>query len=288
MRSPEPAWNRCCSPSRMRDVDRLALGGDLARVDAHDDLRVAGTGVHRVGVAELVGQRAVDERVGAELLDDVHDDRDAVRRAGGHDVERLGTEADRDVVLVVVGELADDRRAGRRRGRGQAGDAVEHRERADVHGRRADEAGDEHVGRGVVHVARRADLLQEAVLEDRDAVTHGQGLGLVVRDVDGGDAEATLQRRDLRTGLDAELGVEVRQRLVHEEHLGLTHDGAAHGDALTLATGEGLRLAVEVLRSRSRILAASSTRWRISAFGVPAILSAKPMLSATVMCGYSA
>ncbi|CPU66364.1 Uncharacterised protein [Mycobacteroides abscessus] len=39
---------------------------------------------------------------------------------------------------------------------------------------------------------------------------------------------------------------------------------------------------------RSRIFAASSTRWRISAFGVPAIFSAKPMLSATDMCGYSA
>ena len=94
----------------------------------------------------------------------------------------------------------------------------------------------------------RVELLEQAVLEDRDAVAHRHGLDLVVRDVDGGDAEAALQRGDLRTGLDAELGVEVRQRLVHEEHLGLTHDGAAHGDALALATGEGLRLAVEVLR----------------------------------------
>ena len=111
---------------------------------------------------------------------------------------------------------------------------------------RADEAGDEHVLRLLVQVARGADLLQQAVLEHGDAVTHGEGLGLVVGDVDGGDAEATLQRGDLRTGLHAELGVEVRQRLVHEEHLGLTHDGAAHGDALTLTTGEGLRLAVEV------------------------------------------
>ena len=111
---------------------------------------------------------------------------------------------------------------------------------------RADEAGDEDVLRVVVQVARGADLLQDAILEHRDAVAHGQGLGLVVGDVDGGDAEAALQRGDLGAGLDAELGVEVRQRLVHEEDLRLAHDGAAHGDALALATGERLRLAVEV------------------------------------------
>ena len=99
----------------------------------------------------------------------------------------------------------------------------------------------------LVQVARGADLLQEAVLEHRDAVAHGERLGLVVRDVDRGDAEAALQRRDLRAGLDAELGVEVRQRLVHEEHLGLADDRAAHGDALTLTTREGLRLAGQVL-----------------------------------------
>src|SRR5690606_40251125 len=66
-------------------------------------------------------------------------------------------------------------------------------------------------------------------------------------DVDGRDAEAALEARDLRTRLDTQLRVEVRQRLVHEEHLGLAHDRAAHRDTLTLTTREGLRLAVEVL-----------------------------------------
>jgi hypothetical protein len=37
------------------------------------------------------------------------------------------------------------------------------------------------------------------------------------------------------------LGVEVRQRLVEQEGLGLAHDGAAHGDALALTAGERLR-----------------------------------------------
>ena len=56
-----------------------------------------------------------------------------------------------------------------------------------------------------------------------------------------------LQRGDLRTGLHAELGVEVRQRLVHEEDLRLADDRPAHRDPLALATGERLRLAAEVL-----------------------------------------
>jgi hypothetical protein len=101
-----------------------------------------------------------------------------------------------------------------------------------------------------------------------------------VGDVDGGDAEAALQGGDLGAGLHAELGVEVGQRLVHEEALGLADDRPAHRDALALARRECLGLAVEV-GVRSRIRAASSTRLRISPLSMRAIFSAKPMLSAT-------
>jgi hypothetical protein len=87
-------------------------------------------------------------------------------------------------------------------------------------------------------------LLQQAVLEHGHPVAHGHGLDLVVGDVDGRDAQAALQRGDLRAGLHAQLGVEVGQRLVHEEHLGLAHDRATHRDALPLTAGEGLRLAL--------------------------------------------
>ena len=64
--------------------------------------------------------------------------------------------------------------------------------------------------------------------------------------VDRGDAEFALQRGDLGTGLDTELGVQVGQRLIHEEDLRLTNDCAAHSNTLTLATGESLGLAVQV------------------------------------------
>ena len=57
--------------------------------------------------------------------------------------------------------------------------------------------------------------------------------------------EALMQLLDLGAHLHAQLGVEVGQRLVEQEHLRIAHDGAAHGDALALAAGELARIAVE-------------------------------------------
>ena len=54
-----------------------------------------------------------------------------------------------------------------------------------------------------------------------------------------------MQRADLGAHLDAQLGVEIGKRLVEQKHLRLADDGAAHGDALALATGKFARLAVE-------------------------------------------
>jgi hypothetical protein len=67
------------------------------------------------------------------------------------------------------------------------------------------------------------------------AVAERHRLGLVVGDVDGRDAEAPLQLGDVRAHLDAQLGVEVGERLVHQEHARLADDRPAHRDALALA-----------------------------------------------------
>ena len=100
----------------------------------------------------------------------------------------------------------------------------------------------------VVELARRVDLLQHARAHDGDAVAERHRLGLVVGDVDRRRRRGALQPRDLRAHLHAQLRVEVRQRLVHQERLRVAHDRAAHRDALALAAGEVRRLAVEVLR----------------------------------------
>jgi hypothetical protein len=54
-----------------------------------------------------------------------------------------------------------------------------------------------------------------------------------------------VQARELAAHGDAQLGVEVRQRLVHEVRGGLAHHGASHRDALALAAGELAGLALE-------------------------------------------
>ena len=117
----------------------------------------------------------------------------------------------------------------------------------EVHLRHADKAGDEDV-RGVVEdLLRRGDLLDDAVLHNHDAVAEGHGLGLVVSNVDEGALDLVAQLNKLGTHLVTQLGVQVGQRLVHQEDLGVTHDGAADGDTLALTARERLGLTVEVL-----------------------------------------
>ena len=103
-----------------------------------------------------------------------------------------------------------------------------------VHRRRADEAAHEEVDGALVEILRRRDLLELALAHHRDAIAHRHRLDLVVRDVDRRDPELVLEARDLRPHVDAELRVQVRERLVHEVRLRLADDRAAHGDALPL------------------------------------------------------
>ena len=117
----------------------------------------------------------------------------------------------------------------------------------EVHLRRADEACDEEVCRMVENLLRGADLLDEAVAHDDDTVAQRHSLDLVVGNVDEGGVDLLAQLDDLRAHLVAELGVEVGERLVHQEDLRVPDDCTADGDTLALAAGQRLRLAVEVL-----------------------------------------
>ena len=117
----------------------------------------------------------------------------------------------------------------------------------EVHRGRADERGDEEVRRLAVERLRTIDLLHGAGAHHRDARAERHRLDLVVRDVDGRDPETLVEACQLGAHVDAQLRVEVRERLVHQERSRFAHDRAAHRDALPLAAGERAGAAMEEL-----------------------------------------
>ena len=133
--------------------------------------------------------------------------------------------------------------------------------------------------RGVSHCCSRR------VLEHRDAVAERHRLGLVVRDVDGGDAEPRLQLGDVGAHLHAQLRVEVGERLVHQEHARLADDRAAHRHALALAAGQLPGLALEERRQLEQLGDLAHARARARALGTLAIRSGNAMFAATVRYG---
>ena len=89
-----------------------------------------------------------------------------------------------------------------------------------------------------IEFLRRADLPGLAVDHHHDAVGERQRLLLVVRHVDRGAAEHGVDAADLGAHFQAQLGVEVGQRLVHQHQRRPDHDGARDRHALLLAAGE--------------------------------------------------
>ena len=154
-----------------------------------------------------------------------------------------------------------------------------------VHLWRADEAGDEHVGRVAIQFQRRADLLDAAGVQHHDAVGQRHRLHLIVRDVDHGALKPLVQLADLQPHADPQRGIKVGQRLVEQERLWIAHDGAADGDALALATRQLAAAAGRDTAVRFSVLAAVVTFSSMIALGSFAILSGKAMLLRTVMCG---
>ena len=203
----------------------------------------------------------MDERLVAERLDelDPHGERALAcgfcvvrRRSHG---QALGADSDHDPASLGSGECrAAPPDVGRKREplRPEREDEPIRRPRdrrlVEVHRRRADERGDEEVRRLLVELLRRGELLEGAAAEDRDPVAHRHRLRLVVGDVERRHAEPPLDAQHLTAHLHAQVGVEVRERLVHEEHGRLAHERPAHCDALALAAGELARLAQRHLR----------------------------------------
>src|SRR5215472_18905487 len=219
-------------------MDAVGLG---KKPDTRTGLELAPVGED--GGHRIAGDPGEDIGAGTGGLDDL--------RLGGNALawrchpQMLRPYAVDDLAALLAGEARPQRQA--RLARHDPPTPLAPRQHAldEVHRRRADEAGDKEIGRPVIEVERGAHLLHIALLHDHDAVGHGHGLELVMGDIDHGGAEPLMQRLDLRTHQNAQLGVEIAERLIEEEDLGVAHDGAAHGDALALAAGELARIALQ-------------------------------------------
>ena len=111
---------------------------------------------------------------------------------------------------------------------------------------------------------------------------------LVVGDVQRGDARILLQAPDLGAQLDAELGVEVAQRLVEQEHLRRADQRPGDRDPLLLAAGELTRFAVEQRGDADAVGGLARARVRPRPCATPLLRNGNAMLPATDSCGYSA
>ena len=96
---------------------------------------------------------------------------------------------------------------------------------------------------------------------------------------------ASLELLELLAGRRAQLGVEVRERLVEQEDLRLADDRARERDPLALAAGELARLAVEQAADAEQVRRPSATFSACSALGTPCAFSGNAMFSRTVRCG---
>ena len=176
-----------------------------------------------------------DHRRVAEQLDGVDGGGDLAVAVGRHGV--LGAEPERD--RSVRTRQALDAEAG------PGEHAVRELPVHQVHRGGADEPRHERVAGAVVDLLGRPHLLDDPPVHDHDPIGEGHRLDLVMGDVDRRHLELVLEVLDLGPGRDPKLGVEVRQRLVHQEHGRFADDGAGQGNSLALAAGELRRLAVE-------------------------------------------
>ncbi len=100
----------------------------------------------------------------------------------------------------------------------------------------------------LVHLARAADLQDPALVHDDDAVGKTHRLLLVVRHVDRRHTELELLRTHELAQLEALLGVERAERLIHEIDRGRAHDRAREGHSLLIAAGKLARVPAEERR----------------------------------------
>src|ERR1700687_6322723 len=100
----------------------------------------------------------------------------------------------------------------------------------EVHRRGAQKSGDESVSRIVIDSGGGAELANHTFVEHHDAVAHGHGFHLFVRDVDGRGTHAAMKALELFAGGGPELSVEIGKRFVEQEYGRLAARGGGGGE----------------------------------------------------------
>ena len=123
-------------------------------------------------------------------------------------------------------------------GLGEELDVVRPDERLAQRLRVADEGHHELARRLVVELARAADLLEPAVVDDGDLVGDLHRLVLVVRHEDRRHVHDVVELAQPLAKLGADARVEGAERLVEEQHLRLRRERAREAHPLPLSSGE--------------------------------------------------
>lgn len=93
-----------------------------------------------------------------------------------------------------------------------------------------------------IEIARGVDLLNAAIIENRDPVRHRQGFPLIVSDENKGDAELLLQLFQLELHLLTQFKIERAERFIQQQYPGFIDQRPRDGDTLTLPAGKLRRL----------------------------------------------
>jgi hypothetical protein len=107
-----------------------------------------------------------------------------------------------------------------------------------------EEPSDPRVGGIPIHIGWRSDLHDLPGAHDGDHIGDRECLRLIVGDEHGGCSGFAEDPPDLAAHTIALRRVEVRERLIEEDHVGLGGEGAGEGDALLFPSGQFVRHAV--------------------------------------------
>src|SRR4051794_1954931 len=112
----------------------------------------------------------------------------------------------------------------------------------------AQEARDEFARRLSRDFGRCCELLDSALVKQRDSVSEREGFLLVVSDEDRGEAELVVDLAQRAPKFAPDLGVERAERLVEQQDAGLARERSGEGNALALAARELARVALAEAR----------------------------------------